>query len=130
MAFQPLFRLGNPSRQGSVRSFLAFWMGGASAPAAAVVVETRRGGAFYPTQEELRQLRREAERRLREEKAKEARLEATIAEAYQDAVHPEIKAAKIAAARAEQERLEAEIRDLEDMHDMLTMYFAFKRTLH
>jgi hypothetical protein len=41
MAFQPLFRLGNPASTGGVRSLLAFWMGGAAAVPTAPAASTR-----------------------------------------------------------------------------------------
>lgn len=60
----------------------------------------KRGGAFYPTQEELRELRRRRTEQEARQRENEASIEATIREAYQDAAHPEIK--------IEQRRREAE----------------------
>lgn len=90
----------------------------------------KRGGAFYPTPEEMRLLRQKRKAYEDKERELQAAIDATIAESYTDAAHPEIKAAKIEALRVEQARTRIDMQDADDMHTALTMYLEYRRRLH
>jgi flagellar biosynthesis/type III secretory pathway protein FliH len=89
------------------------------------VVE-RRGGAFYPTQEELRAALRERKKHEDKERKLEAKIEATLAEAYDETISPGLKAAKLAAV----EQMRAEMREIEEITEILTLYLDYSDTFH
>lgn len=73
----------------------------------------QRGGAWYPTPEELRELRRAERRRRKREQEEAERLDATVRDVYERVAEPDVYAAKMAAAR-----------ELEDEEDMLRLLVA------
>lgn len=141
MALQPLFRLGNvPSvAQGGFRSLLAFWIGGAAAPAAAVATpqpsvdvggKRRRGTRrrLYVADEHLTEAEAQyIARKLAELKeAKTAReeaeavkaLEVALAQAVQDEEAAEIVSEKIAEARPNPYDYAGALRDVQLLTDI------------